>query len=129
MKKSDYIANVVLYVIIAAWLWIFSFWIRLIFYFINKEDYETLIFFLALSGIAVIILGYWFKWYVYSCSIASPYTIESFQELRRRQKSKEKLTLNHKIDLWLLDGYSVKICNRVGFVLIAIAIVIFIYIR
>ena len=55
---KEYIGDILVYLLIAFWLWMLYFWFGLIFIFIKEEDYETLIFFLILSGIAIILVGY-----------------------------------------------------------------------
>ena len=111
---KEYIGDILVYLLIAFWLWMLYFWFGLIFIFIKEEDYETLIFFLILSGIAIILVGYIFKSYVYNRSVAGAYIIEYFQEIRKKQELKEKISLNDKLDLWTLDGYIIKICNMIG---------------
>ncbi|WP_418179441.1 hypothetical protein ACNSOO_01330 [Aliarcobacter lanthieri] len=123
---KEYIGDILVYLLIAFWLWMLYFWFRLIFIFIKEEDYKTLIFFLILSGIAIIVVGYISKSYVYNRSIAGAYIIEYFQELRKKQELKEKISLNDKLDLWALDGYGVKIGNRIGITLISIGAIIYI---
>ncbi|RBQ27927.1 hypothetical protein [Aliarcobacter vitoriensis] len=123
---KEYIGDILVYLLIAFWLWMLYFWFRLIFIFIKEEDYKTLIFFLILSGIAIIVVGYISKSYVYNRSIAGAYIIEYFQELRKKQELKERISLNDKLDLWALDGYIIKICNRIGITLISIGIIIYI---
>ena len=123
---KEYIGDILVYLLIAFWLWMLYFWFGLIFIFIKAEDYETLIFFLILSGIAIILVGYIFKSYVYNRSVAGAYIIEYFQELRKKQELKEKISLNDKLDLWTLDGYIIKICNMIGLLLIIIAVLIYV---
>lgn len=123
---KEYIGDILVYLLIAFWLWMLYFWFGLIFIFIKEEDYETLIFFLILSGIAIILVGYIFKSYVYNRSVAGAYIIEYFQELRKKQELKEKISLNDKLDLWTLDGYIIKICNMIGLLLIIIAVLIYV---
>ncbi|KLE07590.1 hypothetical protein AF79_10605 [Aliarcobacter butzleri L354] len=123
---KEYIGDILVYLLIAFWLWMLYFWFRLIFIFIKEEDYKTLIFFLILSGIAIIVVGYISKSYVYNRSIAGAYIIEYFQELRKKQELKERISLNDKLDLWALDGYGVKIGNRIGIALIFIGGIIYI---
>ncbi|AGR76816.1 hypothetical protein A7H1H_0493 [Aliarcobacter butzleri 7h1h] len=123
---KEYIGDILVYLLIAFWLWMLYFWFRLIFIFIKEEDYKTLIFFLILSGIAIIVVGYISKSYVYNRSIAGAYIIEYFQELRKKQELKERISLNDKLDLWALDGYGVKIGNRIGITLISIGAIIYI---
>jgi len=71
-------------------------------------------------GIAIIVFGYWWKWYVYGFSIASPQMQEKIQQLREIKQLGEKLTFNERTDLWILDGYGVKLCNKIGFTIILI---------
>lgn len=123
---KEYIGDILVYLLIAFWLWMLYFWFGLIFIFIKEEDYETLIFFLILSGIAIILVGYIFKSYVYNRSVAGAYIIEYFQEIRKKQELKEKISLNDKLDLWTLDGYIIKICNMIGLLLIIIAVLIYV---
>jgi hypothetical protein len=122
---KEYIGDILVYLLIAFWLWMLYFWFGLIFIFIKEEDYETLIFFLILSGIAIILVGYISKSYVYNRSIAGAYIIEYFQELRKKQELKEKISLNDKLDLWALDGYTIKIGNTIGITLISIGVIIY----
>lgn len=126
---KEYVGDTLVYISIAFWLWVLYFWIRVIFLFMEEEDYETLIFFLVLSGIIVVIVGYYIKWYVYGRSIAGSYIVEYFQKLREKQKLEERIPLNEKIDLWILDGYGVKVCNMIGITLIFIGIILFAYIK
>ena len=123
---KEYIGDILVYLLIAFWLWMLYFFLGEAYLFIKREDYKTLIFFLILSGIAIIVVGYISRAYVYNRSIAGAYIIEYFQEIRKKQELKEKISLNDKLDLWTLDGYIIKICNMIGLLLIIIAVLIYV---
>lgn len=96
---------------------------RIVFDYIIEEKYEDLVFILIFVGIIIILFGYWLKRYI--CNYYSgPYTTETIQQWRKKQKLKEKLTLNQKITLNVIDGYGVKLFNKIGFIIIFIGILI-----
>ena len=98
---------------------------RIVFDYTIEEKYEDLVFILIFVGIIIILFGYWLKRYI--CNYYSgPYTTETIQQWRKKQKLKEKLTLNQKITLNVIDGYGVKLFNKIGVIMIVIAIVVFI---
>ncbi len=80
---------------------------------------------IILFGLGVIIFGYWFKAKTNSC-YSNPYGEETIQQLREKQKIKEKLTFNEGFTLWLLDGNGVKLFNKIGFTIIIIGIILLI---
>ncbi len=75
-----------------------------------------------LIGIGIIIFGYWFKTSVYSFNRASPLVEETSRKTREKRLLNEKLTLNERATLWVEDGYGVKLCNKIGAMIIIIAI-------
>lgn len=99
---------------------------RIVFDYIIKEKYEDLVFILILVGIFIIVFGYWSKWKVYSFNRASPLVEETSRKTREKIALDEKLTFNERINLWIEDGYGIKFCNKIGVIMIVIAIVVFI---
>ena len=75
-----------------------------------------------LIGIGIIIIGYWSKLYVYRWNRASPLVEETSKRIREKRLLNEKLTLNQRATLWIEDGYGVKLCNKIGAMIIIIAI-------
>ena len=75
-----------------------------------------------LIGIGIIIIGYWSKLHVYRWNIASPLVEETSKRIREKRLLNEKLTLNQRATLWIEDGYGVKLCNKIGAMIIIIAI-------
>lgn len=71
-------------------------------------------------GICIIIFGYWSKWYVYWMNRSSELVEEAGRKTREKRASKEKLTLNQKLTLWVEDGKGIKLCNKIGLTLIII---------
>ena len=75
-----------------------------------------------LIGIGIVIFGYWSKLYVYRWNRASPLVEETSKRIREKRLLNEKLTLNQRATLWIEDGYGVKLCNKIGAMIIIIAI-------
>ncbi len=74
-----------------------------------------------LIGIGIIIIGYWSKLYINSFN-RSPYVKETIEKLKNKQILKENLSFGQKTTLWIEDGYGVKLCNKIGAMIIIIAI-------
>ncbi len=75
-----------------------------------------------LIGIGIIIFGYWIKLFNDSSNRASPPGEEPVIRIRKKRLLNQKLTLNERANLWIEDGYGVKLCNRIGAIMIIIAI-------
>lgn len=75
-----------------------------------------------LIGIGIIIIGYWFKLFNDSYNRASPPGEEPVIRIRKKRLLNQKLTLNERANLWIEDGYGVKLCNKIGAMIIIIAI-------
>lgn len=75
-----------------------------------------------LIAIGIVIFGYWSKLYVYNMNRASPLVEETSKKTREKRLLNEKLTLNQRATLWVEDGYGVKLCNKIGAMIIIIAI-------
>lgn len=75
-----------------------------------------------LIGIGIVIFGYWLKLFNDSYNRASPPGEEPVIRIRKKRLLNQKLTLNEKANLWIEDGYGVKLCNRIGVIMIIIAI-------
>jgi heme/copper-type cytochrome/quinol oxidase subunit 1 len=99
---------------------------RIVFDYIIKEKYGDLVFILIFVGIFIMLFGYWSKWKVYSFNRASQLVEETSIKTRKKIELNEKLTLNERINLWIEDGYGVKLCNKIGAIMIVLAIVVFI---
>ncbi|WP_418180027.1 hypothetical protein ACNSOL_06940 [Aliarcobacter lanthieri] len=123
MRISDYVLNGMIYVFIFNLLFISYFWVGVVYLFIKKENYKTLIFVLVLSGIIVIVFGYWFK---YMAGYRNPFVVEFYERLRKKQELNEKLIFHEKALVWVDNGYLVKTCNIVGFLLVLIGAIIYI---
>ncbi|RBQ27217.1 hypothetical protein [Arcobacter sp. CECT 9188] len=127
IKVSDYFMTGILFLGIAIWSYIFIFiWGKAVIILLEDKDYETLGLLFILTGILSIIFGYFFKTWVSSRVNVTQDMNEFYQKLRERYKSNEKIHLNYKIDLWIIDGYSIKIGNRIGIALIFIGVIIYI---
>ncbi|MCG3653500.1 hypothetical protein PJV97_06520 [Aliarcobacter butzleri] len=125
---KKYIGNVLFYLLLIFWLWVLSFWVRIVFSSIEDKDYGLLSFFLILSGIVVIIFGYLATIELYNLNRASPYAVEMSELLIKKRELNEKLTMNEKVTLWIEDGYGIKFCNRLGLILVLIGIIVYIFI-
>ncbi|WP_418187022.1 hypothetical protein [Aliarcobacter lanthieri] len=127
MRFFKYVGYLFLFIIIITWLWIFliTFFTPMVVY-IKKGDYESLSFLIMVLGMIFIIIGYWFKLWVSGRANASPYIIEYYQNIREKYMLKEKISFTHKVDLWIIDGYSIKIGNRIGITLLSIGAIIYI---
>lgn len=112
-----------MYISIVTLIVVAYFLIRITIELLIRNDYETLSFILIFIGIFIIVFGYWSKWYVYGFSKASKYMEEEVQRLRDEQLKNNKLTINQKIDLWVLDGKGVKLCNKIGFTIALIGVI------
>ena len=112
-----------MYISIVTLIVVAYFLIRITIGLLIRNDYETLSFILIFIGIFIIVFGYWSKWYVYGFSKASKYMEEEVQRLRDERLKNNKLTINQKATLWILDGYGVRLCNKIGFTIILIGII------
>ncbi|WP_418187018.1 hypothetical protein [Aliarcobacter lanthieri] len=127
MRISDYLMMGILFLGIAIWSYIFIFiWGKAVIILLDDKNYETLGLLFILTGIFSIIFGYFFKIWVSSRINVTQDMNEFYQKLREKYKSNEKIHLNYKIDLWIIDGYSIKIGNRIGIALIFIGVIIYI---
>jgi hypothetical protein len=78
---------------------------------------------LILIGVGIVIFGYWIKLWVEGFSKASEDMEKEIKRLKEEQLKKNKLTINQKATLWILDGYGVRLCNKIGFTIILIGII------
>ncbi|MCG3657630.1 hypothetical protein [Aliarcobacter butzleri] len=85
-----------------------------------KKDYEILFLAFIVSGIVVIIFGYWVKLRLASSQLDAKEEIELIKII-----SKERITLKERLGLFLYED-NVKICNRIGIILISIGAIIYI---
>lgn len=79
---------------------------------------------LILFGLVIIIFGYWTKWYLYYYSTATDEVKETIQGFRKKIVLGEKVSLNQRLNIWFIDGYVVKLFNKIGFIIILIGIVL-----
>ncbi|MCG3661909.1 hypothetical protein L5F37_00715 [Aliarcobacter butzleri] len=127
IKVSDYFMTGTLFLGIAIWSYIFIFiWGKAVIILLDDKNYETLGLLFILTGIFIIIFGYFFKTWVSSRVNATQDMKEFYQKLREKYKSNEKIHLNYKIDILVIDGYSIKIGNRIGITLLSIGAIIYI---
>lgn len=125
---KKYIGNVLFYLLLIFWLWVLSFWVRIVFLLIEDKDYGLLIGFLIISGIFIIIFGYWATIKIYNRNRASLYAIETSELLIKKRELNEKLTINEKVTLWIENRYGIKFFNIIGLILVFIGILIYFYI-
>ena len=127
IKVSDYFMTGTLFLGIAIWSYIFIFICgKAVIILLDDKNYETLGLLFILTGIFIIIFGYFFKTWVSSRVNATQDMKEFYQKLREKYKSNEKIHLNYKIDILVIDGYSIKIGNRIGITLLSIGAIIYI---
>ena len=124
MRISDYVVNGMIFISIAIWSYIFIFiWGKAVIILLDDKDYATLGLLFILTGIVIIIYGYWMKYVV---SYRNPNVIEFYKRLRKKQELNEKLILHERALVWVDNGYLVKTCNRIGLLFILAGAIIFI---
>ncbi len=79
-----------------------------------------------LMGIAIIIFGYWFKWYYHFYYKASPYLKETLNKIKEKEALGKKLTLNEKLHLYSTVKSSVvqSILLKIGSTIVVMGIII-----
>ncbi|MDN5054875.1 hypothetical protein [Aliarcobacter butzleri] len=124
MRISDYVVNGMMFISIAIWSYIFIFiWGKAVIILLDDKDYATLGLLFILTGIVIIIYGYWMKYVV---SYRNPNVIEFYKRLRKKQELNEKLIFHERALVWVDNGYLVKTCNRIGLLFILAGAIIFI---
>ncbi|MCR8709355.1 hypothetical protein [Aliarcobacter butzleri] len=124
MRISDYVVNGMMFISIAIWSYIFIFiWGKAVIILLDDKDYATLGLLFILTGIVIIIYGYWMKYVV---SYRNPNVIEFYKRLRKKQELNEKLIFHERALVWVDNGYLVKTCNRIGLLFILSGVIIFI---
>lgn len=124
MRISDYVVNGMMFISIAIWSYIFIFiWGKAVIILLDDKDYATLGLLFILTGIVIIIYGYWMKYVV---SYRNPNVIEFYKRLRKKQELNEKLVFHERALVWVDNGYLVKTCNRIGLFFILAGAIIFI---
>lgn len=124
MRISDYVVNGMMFISIAIWSYIFIFiWGKAVIILLDDKDYATLGLLFILTGIVIIIYGYWMKYVV---SYRNPNVIEFYKRLRKKQELNEKLIFHERALVWVDNGYLVKTCNRIGLLFILAGVIIFI---
>lgn len=121
---KKYIGNVLFYLLLIFWLGVLSFWVRITFLLIEDKDYGLLIGFLIISGIFIIIFGYWATIKIYNRNRASLYAIETSELLIKKRELNEKLTINEKVTLWIENRYGIKFFNIIGLILVFIGLIL-----
>ena len=122
MRISDYVLNGMIFIAIALLSYLFIFiWGKAVIILLDDKDYATLGLLFILTGIVIIIYGYWMK---YVANYRNPNVIEFYKRLRKKQELNEKLIFHERALVWVDNGYLVKTCNRIGLLFILAGIVI-----
>ncbi|WP_066152399.1 hypothetical protein [Aliarcobacter cryaerophilus] len=122
MRISDYVVNGMIFIAIALLSYLFIFiWGKAVIILLDDKDYATLGLLFILTGIVIIIYGYWMK---YVANYRNPNVIEFYKRLRKKQELNEKLIFHERALVWVDNGYLVKTCNRIGLLFILAGIVI-----
>lgn len=115
--------NIMIYIFIFIYLYVIYLWGREILSLFLKKDYEILFLAFIVSGIVVMIFGYWVKLRLASSQLDAK---EEIELIKIKIISKEKITLRERLGLFLYED-NVKICNRIGITLLFIGAIIYIY--
>lgn len=122
MRISDYVVNGMIFIAIALLSYLFIFiWGKAVIILLDDKDYATLGLLFILTGIVIIIYGYWMK---YVANYRNPNVIEFYKRLRKKKELNEKLIFHERALVWVDNGYLVKTCNRIGLLFILAGIVI-----
>ncbi|MCG3659943.1 hypothetical protein AB0W31_01540 [Aliarcobacter butzleri] len=114
--------NIIAYIFVGIYLYVIYLWGREILSLFLKKDYELLFLAFIVSGIVVIIFGYWVKLRLASSQLDAK---EEIELIKIKIISKEKITLRERLGLFLYED-NVKTCNRVGIILLFIGVIIYI---
>ncbi|MPL73910.1 hypothetical protein SDC9_19719 [bioreactor metagenome] len=114
--------NIMAYIFVSIYLCVIYLWGREILSLFLKKDYEILFLAFIVSGIVVMIFGYWVKLRLASSQLDAK---EEIELIKIKIISKEKITLRERLGLFLYED-NVKICNRIGIILISIGAIIYI---
>ncbi|MDN5105193.1 hypothetical protein O8C79_07810 [Aliarcobacter butzleri] len=114
--------NIMAYIFVGIYLCVIYLWGREILSLFLKKDYELLFLAFIVSGIVVMIFGYWVKLRLASSQLDAK---EEIELIKIKIISKERITLKERLGLFLYED-NVKICNRIGIILISIGAIIYI---
>ena len=114
--------NIMAYIFVSIYLCVIYLWGREILSLFLKKDYEILFLAFIVSGIVVMIFGYWVKLRLASSQLDAK---EEIELIKIKIISKEKITLRERLGLFLYED-NVKICNRIGIILLFIGVIIYI---
>ncbi|RBQ27216.1 hypothetical protein [Arcobacter sp. CECT 9188] len=114
--------NIMIYIFIFIYLYVIYLWGREILSLFLKKDYELLFLAFIVSGIVVMIFGYWVKLRLASSQLDAK---EEIELIKIKIISKEKITLRERLGLLLYED-NVKICKRIGITLLSIGAIIYI---
>ncbi|MCG3691566.1 hypothetical protein [Aliarcobacter butzleri] len=114
--------NIIAYIFVGIYLYVIYLWGREILSLFLKKDYELLFLAFIVSGIVVIIFGYWIKLRAISSQLDAK---EEIELIKIKIISKERITLRERLGLFLYED-NVKTCNRVGIILLFIGVIIYI---
>ncbi|WP_419678059.1 hypothetical protein ACN2EN_01370 [Aliarcobacter lanthieri] len=94
MRISDYIMNGMIFIAIALLSYLFIFiWGGAVLLILDDKNYKSLEGLFILTGIVIIIYGYWMK---YVGSYKNPNVIEFYKRLRKKQELNEKLIFHER---------------------------------
>ncbi|MCT7908280.1 hypothetical protein N5915_01795 [Arcobacter lacus] len=114
--------NIMAYIFVGIYLCVIYLWGREILSLFLKKDYELLFLAFIVSGIVVMIFGYWVKLRLASSQLDAK---EEIELIKIKIISKEKITLRERLGLFLYED-NVKICNRIGIILLFIGAIIYV---